>query len=97
MNEILYLLTIPALDSLFRDKITGRLKKEFVFAVDNGPAEQPSSPLVQMCLARLLNLLKLDRITQVSFAEYHSKRNFVERVHAEGNRVLSKHGPFEFS
>ena len=26
--------------------------------------------------------------------EYHSKRNFVERVHAEENCVLSKHGPF---
>ena len=24
----------------------------------------------------------------------HSKRNYVERVHAEENRVLSKHGPF---
>lgn len=33
-------------------------------------------------------------MTQVSFAEYNSKRNFVERVHAEENRVLSKHGPF---
>ena len=29
-----------------------------------------------------------------SFAEYHSKRNFVEHVHAEENWVLSKHGPF---
>ena len=41
------------------------------------------------------NFLKLDKITQVSFAEYHSKRNFVERAHAEENRVLSKHGPFD--
>lgn len=47
-----------------------------------------------MCLVRLLNFLKLNKITQLSFAEYHSKRNFVERVHAEENRVLSKHGPF---
>ena len=45
-------------------------------------------------MARLLKLLKLDRIGQISFAEYHSKRNFVERVHAEENSVLSKHGPF---
>ena len=36
----------------------------------------------------------LDKLTQVSFAEYHSKRNYVERVHAEENRVLSSHGPF---
>ncbi len=34
-------------------------------------------------------------MTQVSFAEYHSKRNYVERVHAEENRVLFKHGPFK--
>ena len=33
------------------------------------------------------------KITQVLFAEYHNKQNFVERVHAE-NRVLSEHGPF---
>ena len=45
-------------------------------------------------MVRLLKFLKLNRISQVSFAEYHSKRNFVERVHAEENRVLSKHGPF---
>ena len=65
--------------------------------VDNGPAEQPSSPMVRMCLARMVNFLKLQRITQVSFAEYHSKRNYVERDHAEENRVLSKHGPFNSS
>lgn len=63
--------------------------------VDNGPSEQPSCPLVQMCLVRLLLLLNLDKITQCSIAEYHSKRNYVERVHAEENRVLSQHGPFK--
>ncbi len=36
------------------------------------------------------------QVKQVSF-EYHSKRNFVERVHAEENRVLSKHGPIKSS
>lgn len=66
----------------------------FLFIVDNGPQEKPSSPLVQMCMARLMGLLKLHKISQLSFAEYHSKRNFVERVHSEENRVLSKHGPF---
>ena len=94
MNEIFLLLANPSLDHLFRDSETGGLKKEFTFVVDNGPQEKPSSPLVQMCMARLLRFLKLDKITQLSFAEYHSKRNFVERVHAEENRVLSKHGPF---
>ena len=48
-----------------------------------------------MCLVRLLMFLNLEKVTQVSFAEYHSKRNYVERVHAEENRVLSKHGPFK--
>ena len=91
LNEICYLLSLSALDSFFRDQTTHKLKKELIFVVDNGPAEQPSSCLVQMCLVRLLNFLKLDKITQVSFAEYHSKRNFVERAHAEENRVLSKH------
>ena len=95
LNELCYLLTITELDPFFRDVTTGQLKKEFVFVVDNGPAEQPSSPLVKMCLARLLRFLKLDKICQMSFAEYHSKRNFVERAHAEENRVLSRHGPFK--
>ena len=48
-----------------------------------------------MCLIRLLKLLKLDKITQISFAEYYSKMNFVKRVHAEENRMLSKHGKFK--
>ena len=54
LNEICYLLSLPELDTFFRDSITHTLKKEFVFVVDNGPAEQPSSSLVQMCLVRLL-------------------------------------------
>lgn len=33
-------------------------------------------------------------MTQVSFAEYHSKRNPVELVHASEERDLAKHGPF---
>lgn len=94
LNEFLYLLTLPALDVFFRDPKTGNLKKQLVFVVDNGPAEQPSSHIVQMSIVRLLNFLKLDKVTQVSFAEYHSKRNLVERVHAKENRVLSKHGPY---
>ena len=51
--------------------------------------------MVRMCLVRLLRFLKLDKAIQVSFAEYHSKRNYVERLHAEENRVLSKHGIFK--
>ena len=94
LNEILYLLTLSSLDIFFRDLKTGKLKKEVIFIVDNGPSEQPRSPLVQMSLIRLLLLLNLDKVTQVSFAEYHPKRNYVERGHAEENRVLSKHGPF---
>ena len=54
----------------------------------------PAPLHVQMCMACLLRVLKLHKISQMSFAEYHSKRNFVECVHAEENRVLSKHRPF---
>ena len=97
LNEILMLLTMPSLDKFFRDTFTEGLKKKLMFIVDNGPSEQPSSPLVKMCLVRLLQFLKLDKVIQTSFAEYHSKRNYVERVHAEENRVLAKHGPFSSS
>lgn len=78
---------MPELDTFFRDSATNNLKKELIFVVDDGPAEQPSSNLVQMCLARLLNFLKLEKITQVSFAEYHSERNYVER--AQGKKIVS--------
>lgn len=97
LNEILYLLTLPSIDTLFRNPSTGKLKQEIIFVVDNGPAEQPSSPVVQMLLVRLLRFLNLKQIMQVSFAEYHSKRNFVERVHAFENIALSGHGPFSCS
>lgn len=83
LNEILYLLSLSALDPFFRNLTTGELKKDFIFVVDNGPSEQPNCPLLQMCLIRLLNLLKLCKVVQVSFAEYNSKCNFIERVHAE--------------
>ena len=57
-------------------------------------SEEPSSPLVRMLLVRLQKLLNLDQVVQVSFAEYHSKRNFVERVHATEDKLLARHGPF---
>ena len=46
LNEILYMLTLPALDDPFRDANTGNIKREWIFVVDNGLAEQPQSPLV---------------------------------------------------
>ncbi len=49
---------------------------------------------IQMALVRLLGVLNAKRITCISFAEYHSKRNYIEQVHAEENRVLSANGPF---
>ena len=93
-NELLFLMTLPHLDGHFRDPNTGKLKQSFVFVVDNG-VDMPRSPLVQMLLVRLLRYLGLKKICQVSFAEYHSKRNPVERVHASEEQVLAKHGPFK--
>lgn len=90
MNEV-FLLVNPALFHNFTVSTTHGLKPILTF---NGPQEKPSNPFVQMCMAHLLLFLKLQRVCQVSFAEYHSKRNFVEHVHAEENRVLSKHGSF---
>ena len=93
-NEIFYLMSIPSLDVFFRNPGTGKLKEFFGFIVDNGPSEAPSSLLVQMLLVRLIKFLDLNKVTQRSFAEYLSKRNFVERVHTIENKVLSDHGPF---
>ena len=94
MNEVLYLLTVPSLDSVFRNPTTGTLKNIFSFIVDNGHGEDPDSKLTQMCMARILCMLHLTKINQRSFAERHSKRNYVERVHAAENESLSRHGAF---
>ena len=94
INEILYLMTLPQLDHCFCDSNSGKLKQSFVFVEDNG-VDMPRSPLVKMLLVRLLKYLGLKKICQVSFAEYHSKRNPVERIHATEEKALSKHGPFE--
>ena len=80
---------------LFRNPSTGKLKDEIILVVDNGLSEQPSSPMVQMILVRLLKFLKLKIIVHVSFAEYHARRNFVERVRSIENFALSQHGPFD--
>ena len=82
------------LSNTFRSQDDNELKQHIVNIVNNGPGEQPSSPLIQMLLVRLRRFLKFESILQVSYAEYHSKRNFVERVHAEENKALSRHGPF---
>ena len=93
-NELFLLMCIPSLDKFFRNPEMGKLKEIMGFIVNNGPSEAPSNLLVQMLLVHLLNFLDLDKITQRSFAEYLSKRNFVEHVHTIENKVLSDHGPF---
>ena len=57
--------------------------------MDNGSSEAPSNAIVKMWLVRLARVLQLRSVTQKSFAEYHSKRNPVERVHAVHNRALA--------
>ena len=91
MNKVFHILTLPELDSLFRNP--GNIQA-FSFIVDNGHSEDPDSPLTQMCLVRILRMLGLSNISQRSFAEYHSKRNFAERPHAAANEVLLRHGAF---
>ena len=56
VNEFLSLMTLPHLDSYFRDPNTGKLKQNLVFVVDNG-VDMPRNPLVQMLLVRLQRYL----------------------------------------
>ena len=44
-----------------------------------------------MCMVRLLKCLKLEKIIQVSFGEYHSKHKYVERVHADSGVATLVH------
>lgn len=80
VNEFLYLLTLPSLDHFFRNPATRKLKANIVFVVDND-VEMPRSPAVQMLMLRLQKYLGVEKVVITSFAEYHSKRNPVERVH----------------
>ncbi|CAC5424978.1 unnamed protein product [Mytilus coruscus] len=52
-NKLFHLLSIPALDSFYRNSVTGQLKKKWIFVVDNGPSEAPASSVVRMLLVRL--------------------------------------------
>ena len=92
LNDFLFLMCQPTPDKFFKNPSIGNLKDVLIFVVDNGPSVAPSNTLVQMFLVRLRQLLNIDKVVQKSFAEYNSKRNFVERVHAVENEALSKHG-----
>ena len=94
-NDTFLLTSHSQLTQFFRNPVTGELKEVFAFVVDNGPSEAPANLQVQMLLVRLMKFLNLHKATQRSLAEYLSKRNFVERVHAIENRALSKHGVFD--
>ena len=72
INELLFLMTLPHLDTYFCDPSSGKLKQNFVFVVDNG-VNMPRSPLLGMLLVHLQRYLRIKKVTQVSFAEYHSK------------------------
>lgn len=45
-------------------------------------------------MVRMLKFLNLDKIIQISFTEYNSKRIFFERIHAVEDKLLARHGPF---
>ena len=44
-NEILLLLAKPSLELVFRNRVSGKLKENFIFVTDNRPSETPASPL----------------------------------------------------
>ena len=56
--------------------------------------KSPEVLFLKMLLVRLRWLLGLKAVVHVSFAEYHSKRNPVEQVHAAHSKELEKHGSF---
>ena len=90
-NDIFLLMSHSESTEFFKNPKTGQLKEVFAFVVDNGPLEAPANLQVQMLLVRFLKFLNLDKATQRSFAEYLSKRNFVEREHALENTSFSIH------
>lgn len=55
-----FLMTLPHLDSYFRDPNTGKLKQTLIFVIDNG-VDMPRRPLVQMLLVRLQRYLGIKK------------------------------------
>ena len=50
-NEVLYLMSLPLLDSLFRNPVTGMMKDDIIMHADNGSS---FNNLVVILLVRLL-------------------------------------------
>lgn len=96
-NEIYHLMAIPTMDAYFRVGVDGCLPDNIVFVVDNGSSEKPRSPLVRMSLVRMCRYLKRTTVTQVSFAEYYSKRNMAERLNAAAHTGLQSQAVFGVS
>ena len=42
-SSVQMLMSLPSLDCLFRNPVTGRMKEDIVLVVDNGPSKQPCS------------------------------------------------------
>ena len=80
INEFLYMITLPALNACFKNLETRKFKATLVSITDNRIVK-PRSPLVKIFLVCLQQLLGLKAVVHLSFAEYHRKRNPVERVH----------------
>ena len=54
----------------------------------------PRSLAVRLLIVRLQKYLGVNKVVIASFAEYHGKRNPVERVHAAEEKELQKHRTF---
>ena len=80
VNEFLYMISLPSLDSCFQNPDTGKFEQVLLSFVNDG-LEKLRSAQVKMLLVQLQWLLGLTVEVQRSFAEYHSKRNPIERVH----------------
>ena len=94
LNKLFRMFHLEQLDYFFRT-VNGCLKPYLTLLVEIGHEEDLDSPLTQMCLIRIMMFRGFRKVSQRAFAEYHSKRNFVERVQAAENDVLSRHGKFD--
>ena len=88
------MITIPPLDSCFRNLESRQFKEVLVSVVDKG-IEKPRRPLVKMLFVCLPWLLGLKAVIHLYFAEYHSKWYPVQGVHVVHTKELEKHGPFQ--
>ena len=89
LNELLFVMSEEKFKTHFT-KTDGRFISQVLLTVDGGPDERPRNKTTQFACTLLKQLLNLDKVKTISYAEGSSKRHSVERYVVEGKALSQK-------